>query len=41
MPYKQDTDETTITSLRPDNKEAVALKRSLSISSLIAKSFSI
>ena len=41
MPYKQDTDATTITSLLPDSNDEVVLNLSFSISSLIDKSFSI
>ena len=40
MPYKQETEETTMTSLLPESSEAVVRKRSLSISSLISSSFS-
>ena len=40
IPYIQETEETTITSFLPDNKDDTADNLSLSISSLIAKSFS-
>ena len=41
IPYRHETELTTITSLRPDSSELVELRRSFSISSLIDKSFSI
>ncbi|OPZ25357.1 MAG: hypothetical protein BWZ00_01859 [Bacteroidetes bacterium ADurb.BinA174] len=40
MPYRHETDETTITSLRPESNDEVAAKRSFSISSLMERSFS-
>ena len=39
IPYKQETEATTKTSLLPDNKEEVVLNLKRSISSLIDKSF--
>ena len=41
IPYRQDTEETTMTSRRPESREAVVRKLSLSISALMARSFSI
>ena len=41
MPYKQDTEATTMTSRRPESREEVVLKRNFSISSLMERSFSI
>ena len=41
IPYKHETDATTITSLLPLNKLVVVLNLNFSISSLIDKSFSI
>ena len=41
IPYMHDTEQTTITSLRPDSRALVALNRSFSISSFIERSFSI
>ena len=40
IPYRQETDATTITSLRPLKRLDVVLNLSFSISSLIDKSFS-
>src|SRR5690606_41841036 len=41
IPYRQDTEATTITSRRPESREEVVLNRSFSISSLMERSFSI
>ena len=41
MPYRQETDEMTMTSRRPDIRAEAALTRSSSILSLILRSFSI
>jgi len=41
IPYKQETEATTNTSLLPESREEVVLNLSRSISSLIDKSFSI
>ena len=41
IPYKHETDEITIISLRPESRAEVVLKRSFSNSSLMDKSFSI
>ena len=41
IPYKQETDAITITSLLPESRDEVVLSLSFSISSLIDKSFSI
>ena len=40
MPYMQLTELTTMTSLRPERRAEVEARRSLSISSLMARSFS-
>ena len=41
IPYRQETDATTIISLLPDRSEDVVLSLNFSISSLIDRSFSI
>ena len=41
MPYMHDTELTTITSLRPESRAEVAARRRRSISSFMARSFSI
>ena len=41
MPYRQETDEMTMTSRRPDIRAEAALTRSSSILSLMLRSFSI